>query len=441
MSQTHFQNENILVNVSRNPGCRIRLEIKVAPIAADAAYKKALKNINKEVTVPGFRKGKAPDSHIIKNYGKHIDREWKDITLNTAFQEALKLTNIYPYTQKSVYRAEVKQLSLEEGGLLEVEYESAPEIPTVDVEAVKIHPAEREAVSEKEIDDTIEQARLMKTKWIPVVDRGVEEGDYVDLDIVSLEEPPQTFCENTRFEVAKGKMGDWMRKLIIGLTPGQSAEGMSEKEECKGCNEGHEHHTHEEQFKPTQCKITVRGISKTTLPELNDEFAKAVGCQTVAELREKVIEDLNKRADNEVQEANRRLIEKELLEKYPFEIPFSLVKGQMDERKSEIIEELKEGKLDDKSLKEQTENIGKEVEYRLMRDFKVYFLAQKIAQENKIQISQQDLMNELMHQMVLKSYGQSFINDNMPSEEVHARLYSVVLVNKALDFLIEKSTK
>jgi trigger factor len=87
-AQTQFQNENMTVDLKRDPGCLIRLDISLSPLATQAAYQKALKTVNKEVSIPGFRKGKAPQTLILKNYSQHVDREWRELLLNTAFGEA-----------------------------------------------------------------------------------------------------------------------------------------------------------------------------------------------------------------------------------------------------------------------------------------------------------------------------------------------------------------
>ena len=78
-------------------------------------------------------------------------------------------------------------------------------------------------------------------------------------------------------------MGSWMRKLIIGLNTGDSVEGISEKEphkhengkDCQECKDEAEGHKHPE-FKPTRCLITIKGVKKPLLPELNDELAQIV---------------------------------------------------------------------------------------------------------------------------------------------------------------------
>ena len=61
-------NDNVTVTITKKPHCEIKFDIKVNPRPVAAAYQKALKNINKEVNIPGFRKGKAPEKLISEKY-------------------------------------------------------------------------------------------------------------------------------------------------------------------------------------------------------------------------------------------------------------------------------------------------------------------------------------------------------------------------------------
>lgn len=70
-----FQNENISMTLTREPFCRVHLDVIVTPKAVKASHHQAMRNINKEVSVPGFRKGKAPESMVLKNFGSHVEKE------------------------------------------------------------------------------------------------------------------------------------------------------------------------------------------------------------------------------------------------------------------------------------------------------------------------------------------------------------------------------
>lgn len=444
MSNTQqFQNDNLSVKLSRHPGCRIRMDAIISPLAVQASYQKAIKTVGKEVSVPGFRKGKAPQDMILKNFSKHVEKEWKDIVLKTTFRDALELTKVYPFKEQSVSNASLKNISLQDGATLFYEYEAFPEVPSIDPKELSIKTPARKEVKEADVAQAIENLRLQHAEWQEITGRPAAEGDYVEIDIDAVEEPASNICKATRFEVAAGKMGDWMRNLIVGMSPGESAERMSEKEhhhdeECEKCESGEHQHEHAH-FKPTLCRITLHAVKKPTLPDLNDELSKKFGINTVEELKKRVADDLNKQTDDEYANKLRALMEKSILNKYRFDVPSSLVDGQVEAQAEAIVAELKEQGVNDTALEAETKKVEHEVAERLNRDFCLYFIAQKVVQDNNIQISQDELMQELMRQVWLQQSGQSIIHPSMDAKEVRSRLYASLLVNKAIDFLIDHS--
>ena len=184
--QDHFQNDNITVTIKREPGCRIHLDVVANPTAVKAGRNKALKVINKEVSIPGFRKGKAPGAVVEERFATYIDKEWKDIVLQTAFEEAIRLINIFPFTKSSVHAATVKSISLENGATLTYDYEEAPRVPETPSDRLtqlSIPSISKREVSQEDIGNVIDDLRLRHAEWTIIADRPIQEGDFIDLDV------------------------------------------------------------------------------------------------------------------------------------------------------------------------------------------------------------------------------------------------------------------
>ncbi len=259
-SQQELANDNVKVIVSREPGCRVTFILSVPTKVAKAAYNKAVRTVNKEVSLPGFRKGKAPEKLVIQHYSKYVDREWRGIVMDGAFHEAVELTKIQPLHQDAVEAPEVKKMSLDEGVEFSITFESLPTIPDVDVQQLKLEPVAQQAVTQEQIDHAVEDLRLFHANWIEITDRAVQEGDYIDVDIDAMESPSYTICTNERFQVTNDRMPAWMRKLVVGLALGQSAEGVSERDDKFVPK------PESPDFKPTQVRVTIKGIKQAELP-------------------------------------------------------------------------------------------------------------------------------------------------------------------------------
>lgn len=417
-----FENDNINVILERKPGSKVTLDIKISPKAADAAYHKAVKTINKQVSLPGFRKGKAPEAMIIKQYGSYVDREWKDLITHTAFHEAIQLVNVYPYSDRVSARPNLKKLSLDEGGELTVEYEATPEIPSVNPKDLKLKPVEKKEVSEEQIENAFEDIRFQHAEWQDITDRPVQEGDYVELTIENIEtETPALLFQHTRFKVDNDNMGKWMRKLVIGKQAGDQVEGMSEKE------------TDAKDFKPTKLRLTIHKIQTADLPEVNEEFAKKLGLDSVEAMRKKVAEELDRFAEEERQERMREQLAELLTEKYQVDLPSSMIQPEIEYRTK-----LVQKKIADKA---DAERAIKAAAQSVIDAYTIHFLLQKVASDQKLKADPQEIMHELMRQMFAVPPQERIIDPKGDPKESRARVHTYLVEQKAKDWLIEQAEK
>src|ERR1700728_4484173 len=137
-----IKTDHLSVIMTRKPGCHVKLEISVDPEATNAAYLKAVKSVNKEISIPGFRKGKAPDHLIIQRFEKYITKEWYDNLVNIAFLEFLEHSKLYPFNQgsKSIKKAEIKNATRENGAHALIEYECQPTVPAINFSDIQTSP-------------------------------------------------------------------------------------------------------------------------------------------------------------------------------------------------------------------------------------------------------------------------------------------------------------
>lgn len=442
-NQSTFQNSNIQVVLKKEPGCKTFLDVTVTPEATQASYKKAISTIKKDVSIPGFRKGKAPDTMIMEKYEKYIDKEWKDVLLNTTLNEAIDLIKLQPFNRNSVKSASIKSASKEDGSHMTYEYEAAPVIPDVAPETLTIADVGLKAITQKDIDAQVEELTLQSGEWNEITDRPAKEGDFVVIDIDNIGDEPRNICTDTVFALKNGKMGAWMRKLIVGMTPGQTAEAMSEKEDepedCKACEDGTPGHTHD--FIPTLCRITLHTIREAKPHPLDDALAKKYGATSSQDLLEKVKASLEKRAEDEQKDKKRSLMEFQILKHYPFDMPASLVQGEVKAMKKSIIDSLRADGMEESMIQSEAKKIEQEAAHKYERDFRLYFLTQKYAREHNIQVSQDEVMMEMMRQMFLKRMGQSTIDTSGDQKEVQTQVQLQLLAVKAIDQMIEKATK
>lgn len=438
-----FNNDNIKVEMRREPGCRILLEVNVSPDATQASYKKAVAAVKKEVSIPGFRKGKAPDDYVLKNFEKHVEREWKDILLNTTLSDSFQLTKVYPFNQNSVKAASIKNASKTDGALLTYEYEAAPVIPSINPGDITVPAVKAAEVKAKDIEEALEDLTLQSAEWSDVTDRPAEEGDFVVIDIDDIGETGSNICTDTLFSLSKGKMGDWMRRLIIGLTPGQHAEGMSEqdkhKDDCKECADGSHDHNHD--FVPTKCRITLHKIRKASPHPVDDALAKKYGAPDAAELKSRIKQSLERKALEAQKDTQRRNVENSILQNYPFDMPISLVQGELKNVKKAIIDDLRRQGVAEADIPAEAKKIEEDAARRFERDFRLYFLTQKYAREHKIEVAKEEVAMEYLRQMWMQKMDNQQSMSAAETQERQAQLQMQMVTVKALDSIGEQAKK
>lgn len=426
-----FSNENINVNVTKKPHCQVKFEVTVQPQAAQAAYVKAIKNVKKEVSVPGFRKGKAPDHLVLTNYSSAIQKEFVDVVLQTAFNEALHLTHISPFKEGHMKRPVVQECSKEKGAKFTIEFEVKPHVPSIDLNDIKIDKPTFAPVTDKEKQNALHRIALQFTTYDPLEDQSVKEDDFVDLDVDILEDnqPERHIIKNQRTQVSDDGLPPWIREKIIGLKVGESAEGNTEEDPNQTRPD----------FKSVPFRVTVKGLWKGHMPPFDDALAQKVGLQSFEELQTKIAEKLEKEAKDEHTEKEIELLDNLLLNKFPIDLPLSLIERNKEARLQNYLDKLAD-QSDQEFSTTQLKQIERSIETNTIHQLQLLFLLRKAAADYEIEVNANDINEELSRQIALVSTGRSPLDFQGDKDMVREQLYGLALDRKIKKFLLDKAT-
>lgn len=416
------ENNDFAVDVTEEKGCHLTLKVDVKPSQVKKAYKEAVKTINKEVSIPGFRKGKAPDDAIIKQYGVHIEKEWKENVINFAFSGALELIQIYPYTKKSIEKAKIEKCDLESGAVVILAYERYPEVPDVDFSKLSLPKIDKKPIEESEIQTVLQEIQKGHAAFEEVTGRSVQEGDFIDVSIDKIDEdPPHNLVKERRFEVSD-LMLPWLKNLVLGQNVGASVEGQTEPdpkadEKVKAG------------FQPIKVRIDIHGIKKSVLPAVDDELAKKAGAESKDDLLAKIRNNLDKDAEFIQREEQIRSLEEALLKNYSFEIPASLLQNEISERTKEKVNRLKEQGVSDESINEEElrKEVGKDAEGAL----RLHFLFNRIGEKEKVTLTQDELSQKVTNEIMSNPYY-------MTIQKQDSELFGKIINRLSTRFLFDK---
>lgn len=426
-SQQEFQNSDYKVLLTRDSGCRVSFKIEVGGQAVKSLLQKAVKAVNKGISLPGFRKGKVPENLVIQHFSKDVEKEWRNEVLQEAFVHAMRLTEVHPFRKDSVQGAKIPFLS-REGAEVIVEFEAMPDIPEIDISKVKWDQIEPEAVTETKINQIIEDIRYQYADWTAVSNRPVQEGDFVDVDIEDLDVPGKFICQNTRIEVAKGKLGTWLHELLLGMNIDEKKEETSREEEG----------AHNPNFHPVRCLVTVKGINVSSLPPLDDELAKKVGLQTATELHDRIASDLKRTHEEVAREKTRHNLERAIARTYSFEIPNSIIAAETNKALTRKAEQLTSHARGEKSLAEEMSAYEEELKNEVEESCRWHFIAQKFASKHNIEVDRQEVISELVKRRYLNpetGRAESARQDETPND-VLITVYNHLISDKVADLLL-----
>jgi trigger factor len=319
---------SLKVKVLERKGCEALLSVTVPAEEVSLAISEAFKDVQKQAKLPGFRPGKAPLEMIKKNFEGHAIEHGINNLLRETVHDALEGEKIVPLTVPKVDKVEYK-----DGKPLkyEVAVECAPEIELKTYKGlplIKTPPASMDA----ELDKRLDALRENNAKLAPSNDETVSEKHFVVADYeASLDGKP----------VEGGKATD----QLIEMAAPQSLAGFNDG--LKGMKKDEsrdipvavpaDHPNKALAGKSVLFKVVVKDIKEKRLPSADDEFAKDLGLESLAQLKDRLKENLaaeNARKEREDQE--KQIIEG-LLERHPFDVPAS----QVEERAKALTERLK----------------------------------------------------------------------------------------------------
>lgn len=423
MTTQEYKNNQLTAQMETLPNCTLRFTVEVEPERVKELRKKAVKTISKEVNIPGFRPGKAPENLIEKQYGKHVTQEFQNTVSEATVSDVIALTKKYPLKREGSVNIE-KFESLDDKAKVIFSYETFPTVPDVTLDNLTLETPVKKEVTEDDINKTVKEIQMYHAKWSDITDRAVQDEDFVVVDIDVIDEPPFRAYENSRFHVVEKGMPKWARDLVIGLKTGESKEGMSEKDE-----------TSEADFVPRQCRITVTHIHKAELPEVNEELAEKAGVKSVEELRKNIQAQLERESEKNDKQNLRFQARNYLIENYPFELPTTDLKN-LESDCRQMIERDKPNFKNPEELKEYKEKLFENGKGVLRLAYLIPHLANQL---NIPPVSEQEA-NGRMIEVLTQYYLQT--QTQVPQDQ-YAQIFQKIerdlLAENTLDKLIEKN--
>ena len=298
-----------------------KLTIEVSAEDLEKAMQNAYQKAKGRISIPGFRKGKAPRKMIEQMYGKGIFLEDAvNALIPEHYSKALSECELEIVSQPQI---DVTQMEPGKALIFTAEVAVKPEVTLGEYKGVEVPKAEIE-VTEEEIEASLKREQEKNSRTITVEDRAAEEGDIVTIDF-------EGFVDGDAFEGGKGE--------AYPLTLGSHTFIPGFEEQLVGAKTGdhvevnvtfpEEYQAKELAGKAAVFQCDVKKIEAKELPELNDDFAKDVSeFDTLAEYKEDVKKNLTESKEKEALRAKEDAAIEKIIENAEMEIPEAMIDTQ-----------------------------------------------------------------------------------------------------------------
>ena len=401
--------------------------------ALQAAYLKQRKNIS----VPGFRKGKVPRQMIEKMYGPEIFYDdAANALLPDAYAKAYDECELDIVSQPTI---DVVQIEKGKPFIFTAEVATKPEVTLGEYKGLKVDKVSNR-VTAKEVDAKLEEEQKKNARTVAVTDRAVEDGDEVVLDF-------EGFVDGVAFEGGKGEN----YPLTIGsgsFIPGFEEQLIgveAEKEVEVNVTFPEDYHAADLAGKAAVFKCTVHEIKVKELPELDDDFAAEVSefdtldeykADIKAKIKEQKIADGNRQKEDQAVE--------KAVANATMEIPEAMIDTQANQMAQEFAQRIQSqgltleqyfqftGLTADKMLEELKPQAVKRIETRLVLE--------AIAKAENIEISEEKFEAELVKMAEAYQMEVDKLKEFMGESEKE-QMKQDMAVQEAVTFLVENAVE
>ena len=412
-----------------------KLTIEVSAEELDKAIEGAYQKNKNKISIPGFRKGKAPRKMIEQMYGKEVFYEDAvNALIPDAYDKALE-----ECTEDIVSSPKIDVVQVEAGKpfIFTAEVALKPEVTLGTYKGVKVDKIDVKVTNE-EIDAEIDKERESNARTINVEDRAVQDGDMTVIDF-------EGFVDGVAFEGGKGEN----YPLTIGsgtFIPGfeEALVGAKLNEECDvNVTFPEDYQASELAGKPAVFKCTVKEIKVKELPELDDEFASEVSeFDTLAEYKEDVKKKLTERKEAAAKDAKEEAVIDAIIEDAKMEIPDAMVETQQRQMVEEFAQRIQSQGL---SMEQYMQFTGmtaagliEQVKPQALKRIQSRLVLEAVVAAEKLEASEEEFEEEVKKMAEAYQMEADKVKELL-GENGTKQVKEDICVRKAVDFVVENA--
>ena len=414
-----------------------KLTIEVSVEEMEKATEAVFQKNKKQISIPGFRKGKVPRKMVENMYGKGVFlEEAANDVLPTAYEKALDDCDEEIVSSPKI---DVVQLAPEKPFIFTAEVALKPDVKLGEYKGVEIDKVETE-VTEEEIQAEIDKERENNSRTISVEDRPVQDGDTAVIDF-------EGFVDGEAFEGGKGEnyslvIGshsfiDTFEEQLIGKEIGSESEINVTFPE--------DYHAEELAGKPAMFKVTVKEIKEKELPEVDDEFAAEVSeYDTLEEYKESIKKNLTESKEKEAADQKEMAVVDAIIAASEMDIPDAMVETTQRQMVDEFAQRIQMQGISFEQYLQLTgatqESMLAQIKPQALKRIQSRLVLEAVAAAEKIEASEEDYDAEITKLAEAYNMGEDKVRA-MVGDQGKEEIMRDLAVTKAAKFVVDNAVE
>ena len=415
----------------------VKLVIEASAEEFEAGLNAAYNKNKNKISVPGFRKGKAPRKMIEQLYGSQIFFEdAANEIIPDAYADAAKESGLDIVSQPKV---SIEQLEAGKPFIFAAEVAVRPEVELGEYKGVEVTKADAE-VTDADVEEELKKVQDQNSRTVSVEDRAVKDGDMTVIDF-------EGFIDGEAFDGGKGEN--------YPLTIGSHSFIDTFEEQMIGMNIGEEkelnvtfpedYHAENLKGKPATFKVTVKEIKEKQLPELDDDFAQDVSdFDTLAEYKDDLKKKIAERKESEAKAKKESEAIEKVVEAAKMDIPQAMIDTQVNRMLEDFAMRLQQQGLSVEQYFQYTgmtaDKIMEEMKPEAVKRIKNSIVLEAVAKAENIEVSEEEFEAELQKMADMYKMEIEKIKEFMQDAEAK-QMKDDIAIQKAVELIVSSAVE
>lgn len=410
-----------------------KVNVNVPAAVVEGAFQRVYQDLQKEVTLKGFRKGKAPLATIRSVYGDRVKQDVAQNLIQSHYVQALTEHKLEPLNNAEFEFQDPAELS---DFSFSATFDIRPEINLKKYENLEVE-KEKYEFDEKKVDQVLENIRASRATNENVLEnRPLQKGDVALIDF-------DGYVDGKPLEGGAGQdhaLEIGSNSFITGFEEGLTGMKVGD-ERTLNLKFPDPYHSKELAGKPVEFKTKLKAIQKKVLPELNAEFLASLGGPTDIEgLRKSIRDDLEQSDRKRVDDAFKNRLLKKLVKENPVDVPPSLLKDQKQALIDDFHKRMHEQGLSHQEFESYVEKWDADFAKTASEMIQTSFLIDAIARKHDLTCKPEDLDAKFAEYSKQTGIDEARVREFYGRPEQTSRLTYMITEEKVLD-LLNKTVK